>query len=199
MDITFCTGLMGAGKSKRLIEEYRNDQREKIALAVSLIEETGSKGIIESRNGDKISAIYLNKDQHKENIELIEDFVFTNDDIDVIYIDESQFLPKKTIIELIDFSDCFNVTIHFFGLDLTFTGEYFESSKYLLETLPYEKIYRINRKCDITDCENLAQYNARIVNGEIVRTGEIFVQEKSLYLALCEHHFFTKDSIFSLE
>lgn len=198
MTVTFCTGLMGAGKSKRLIKEYENDQREKIAFAASLTKETGSNGVIESRNGSKIPATYLNKDQHKEIIELIENITFAND-VDVIYIDESQFLSKKTIMELIIFSDHFNVPIHFFGLDLTFTGEYFESSKYLLDTLQKENIRRISRQCEIIGCENLAQYNARIINGEIVRTGDLFVQEKSLYLALCRHHFFTKDPIFSLE
>ena len=33
MDITFNTGLMGAGKSKKLIDDYLMETKEKVALS----------------------------------------------------------------------------------------------------------------------------------------------------------------------
>lgn len=61
MDITFNTGLMGSGKSKKLIDDYLIDPKEKVVLSVSLTEDTFSRGKIESRDGRSLKSINLNR------------------------------------------------------------------------------------------------------------------------------------------
>jgi thymidine kinase len=188
MTITFNTGLMGAGKSKKLIDDYLKDQTKKVALTVSLDEETSTKGIIESRDGRKLNAINLYKDHHKENLELLKSIIFMTN-ADTIYIDESQFLDRDTTLDFCFFANIYHVSIYFYGLDLTFTGDLFESSRALLTILPSENINRIERACEAPQCSNLASFNARIINGKVSRFGETFVEEKSKYMALCSNHY----------
>jgi thymidine kinase len=191
MAITFTTGLMGAGKSKELIEKFRKDPSKRIALAAHLTEKTGTSGIVESRNGWTAKAVYLNKDQVNETIELIKHLIYMKN-IDTIYIDEVQFLPKETVEKIIEVVErCKDVDVHFFGLSTTFTAEYFESSEFLLNTLPKSNTFYLSRLCEIPVCRNIAEYNGRIVNGKVAREGETFVSEKSTYMALCGTHYFS--------
>lgn len=194
MDITFNTGLMGSGKSKKLIDDYLIDPKEKVALSVSLTEDTFSRGKIESRDGRSLKSINLNRDQFKQNISLLEIIIFMTN-TQTIYIDESQFLPKETVEEFVSLSESYHVPIHFYGLDLTFTGELFDSSSHLLTILPSENINRISRGCEASKCSKIAQYNARIVDGKVSRSGETFVEEKSYYLALCSDHYYNDEKI----
>ncbi|MED4262041.1 thymidine kinase [Priestia aryabhattai] len=189
--ITFTTGLMGAGKSKELIERYRNDKSTRATLTASLTENTGTEGKIESRNGEVIPALNIHKDQLEATLGLIMYLIFEFK-VTTLYIDEIQFLDKETIKEILDYARYQDVTIHFYGLETTFTSDYFESSKYLLEELSEDEIFKISRECEIEDCNNTAQYNARIVNGRVTREGNTFVEEKSTYLSLCKKHYFSK-------
>ncbi|MBU8845706.1 thymidine kinase [Alkalihalobacillus gibsonii] len=194
MDITFNTGLMGAGKSKKLIDDYLMETKEKVALSVSLTEDTFSRGKIESRDGRSLKSINLNKDQFEQNISLLEAIIFMTN-TQTIFIDESQFLPKETIEKFVSLSQVCHVPIHFYGLDLTFTGELFDSSNYLLTILPSKNIIRVSRKCEAPQCFKEAEYNARIVDGKVSRSGETFVKEKSNYLALCSDHYYNNEKI----
>jgi thymidine kinase len=189
MAATFTTGLMGSGKSRFLIHQYGKDSTKKIAFAVHLTEQTGTRGTIESRNGKIIECVYLNKDQGEEIIQLVRTLIHMTN-IDSIYIDEIQFLPPVIIPGLLNLSEKNNVETHFFGLSTTFTSEYFDASKILLDNLPLENIIRIPMICQTDDCSNNAEYNARIVNGKVKRSGETFLQEKSSYLSVCEKCYF---------
>jgi len=188
--ITFTTGLMGAGKSKELIERYRNDESVRATLTASLTEGTGTEGKIESRNGEVIPALNIRKDQLEATLGLI--MFLLEFKVETLYIDEIQFLDKDTIKEILNFARYQDITIHFYGLETTFTSDYFESSKYLLDELSEDEIFKISRECEIEDCNNTAQYNARIVNGRVTREGDTFVEEKSTYLSLCKKHYFSK-------
>lgn len=188
MIATFTTGLMGAGKSKHLIEQYNADKNRKVAFAAHLTETTDTLGSIESRNGSSIPAIYLNKDEEDEVVSLIKWYVFERE-VESIYIDEIQFLSESVISRILYLSQ-FGANIYFFGLTLTFTSDYFESSKYLLDELAKFNILYIKRDCEISGCENEAEYNARIVDGQVARSGDTFVETKSTYLALCKKHYF---------
>ncbi|WP_353856845.1 thymidine kinase [Bacillus sp. Bos-x628] len=189
MNITFNTGVMGSGKSKKLIDDYLMDPEENVVLSVCLIEDTFSIGKVESRDGRSLRSINLNKDQIKQNIFLLESIIsMTN--VQTIYIDESQFLSKETVEKIVSLSTHYHGSIHFYGLDLTFTGELFDSSKHLLSILPPENINRIERSCEVSMCPKIAEYNARIVDGKVSRFGETFVEEKNIYLALCSDHYY---------
>lgn len=187
--ITFTTGLMGAGKSKELIERYRNDESVRATLVASLTEKTGTEGKIESRNGEVIPALNIHKDQLEATLGLIM-FLVLEFKVTTLYIDEIQFLNKETIKEILTYARYQDITVHLYGLETTFTSDYFESSKYLLEELPEEQVFKISRDCEYEGCGLTAQYNARIVNGRVAREGKTFVEEKNTYLALCENHYY---------
>lgn len=189
MEITFMTGLMGSGKSAKLIEQFKKDKTKRIALAARFDDYTGTRVPIKSRNGQSIEALALNREQSKEIEKLIRLLAYFSK-INTIYIDEVQFLTSEQLSSIILQCKLANVNVHLFGLSLTFTGELFRASEWLLQTLPEESIYDIEAKCEEASCDNLADYNARIINGKIARSGSTFVEEKSTYKTLCEKHFF---------
>lgn len=183
MEITFDTGLMGAGKSKKLIEDFKKDKTQKIALAAHLTNKTGTIGKIESRNGSKIRAVYLHED--------IERFVrnlLSMKNIDSIYIDEVQFLTKIQVLDVVHLCYTYNVDVHFYGLSTTFSAEYFESSKVLIQ-LHSIKFNYLSMTCQIEDCLEEAEFNGRIIDGKVAREGDTFLVAKSKYLALCKKHY----------
>ncbi|WP_180236348.1 thymidine kinase [Bacillus wiedmannii] len=189
MTQTFTTGLMGAGKSRELIERFNADVTKKVAMAAHLTEETGTVGKIESRNGKKVKAIYLNKSHSKEVLEVVKNFIFMKN-IDSIYIDEVQFFPKSIISDISKVAEESHVDVHFFGLSTTFTADYFEASELLLKIILDENIIKISMGCQTEGCTEKAEYNARMVDGKVAREGDTFLQQKSKYLALCKKCYF---------
>lgn len=190
MVATFTTGLMGSGKSKALIEKFKKDNTLCIAFSAKLKEKTGTIGTIESRNGQFIPSININANEHEKVIKLIELF-FSIQVFKTVYIDEVQFLSKMTLSEILNEANKNEIDIHFYGLSTTFTGDYFEGSSYLLNEIEPINIINIPMNCQYENCNSLAEYNARIVNGTVVRDGDIFVEEKSKYLAYCKKHYFS--------
>lgn len=185
MKITFTTGVMGSGKSKDLIEKFNEDNSKKVSLAISLTEETGAEGLIESRNGSSLNTTFLNVNNEEESLLLLT-FIIVVHEVDVLYIDEVQFLSEATISKIFEIALTFGTTIHFYGLTTTFTNELFEASQFLLESLPKDSLRFIYRTCESITCEAQATHNARLVDGKIVREGETFLSAKNKYVALCE-------------
>lgn len=190
MNLTFTTGLMGAGKSAALIEKFMKDTRRCIAFSAHLTKETGSLGKIESRNGQTLYSINLNVERFEEVIKEITN-MFNVTDIEAVYIDEVQFFPIDMISRICSLAEEKNMEVNFYGLLTTFTGSYFESSSFLLKKIEPELITNLPIDCQHEDCDDPANYNARIVNGHVMRSGETFVAAKSKYLALCEKHYFS--------
>jgi thymidine kinase len=190
MVATFTTGLMGSGKSKSLIEKIKKDNTLCITLSAKLEEETGTIGTIESRNGQFIFSININANEHEKVIRFVNLF-FSVPELETVYIDEVQFLNKMTLSKILNGAIENGIDIHFYGLSTTFTGDYFEGSSYLLSEIEPMNISNIPMNCQHDNCESIAEYNARIVNGKVARNGDTFVEEKSKYLAYCKKHYFS--------
>lgn len=189
MTSTFTTGVMGAGKSRTLIEKFKKDDTSRVALAADLIEKTGNLGEIKSRNGQSIFAFNLNALEHEEVIKYVEG-IFKDPNLETAYIDEVQFLDKLTVSKILNLSIEHEIDIHFFGLSTAFTTDYFDASKFLLNAISPDKIEQIPMDCQSDGCTNKAEYNARIVDGEVARQGKTMVAEKSVYLSICKKHYF---------
>lgn len=190
MEIFFITGLMGAGKSRMLIEDYNSNIENKIAFAANLVEKTGTRGQIVSRNGWEISSYNLYNQDTPENIVKKIDELIPENKTTYVYIDESQFLSKQQVIKIIEMLNKKDgIVIYFYGLDLTFQDVYFESAKYLIDLLDSDEIYLLMKPCDRPRCLRVARHNARIVNGKVAKSGDVFLEEKSEYLAVCDKHF----------
>lgn len=192
MENTFTTGLMSSGKSKILIEDFNIEKKENrrlYPLSVSIDKKTGYVDEIRSRNGSSMKSTVLNKDTYKDNLEFLLGLIGRG--FKVFYIDEIQFMSKKTVEVLLNLSLNYKVQFRFYGLLTTFTGEYFESSRYLVETLDKKNIRFLNMECQFEGCRNIASNNARIVNDQIVRSGQTFIEKKSKYMSLCKNHYFS--------
>ena len=188
MVATFTTGLMGSGKSKSLVEKVKKDKTFYVILSAKLKEKTGTIGVVESRNGQFVFSVNINANEHEEVTKFI-DSLFSLRELETIYIDEVQFLNKTVLSKILNKAIEKEIDIHFYGLSTTFTGDYFEASKYLLSVIDPENIFVIPMNCEYEGCKSIAEYNARIINGKVVKDGDVFVEEKSKYLAYCKKHF----------
>lgn len=184
------TGLMGSGKSKELISLCNKEKEKFIVLNAVIKGQNGEPDIVTSRNGQSIKSIQLSSDSKVGEIEFFINQIIISTKIKVIYLDEVQFLSAKQVNVIERVCSFYGVDLNFFGLGLDFKAEYFPATQYLLMNLSSDNIIRLPRKCEIEDCNKPAEYNARIVNGKIQRTGQLFESEKALYKALCAEHYY---------
>ena len=103
-------------------------------------------------------------------------------DVDVIIVDEAQFLTKAQIIQLRDIVSRYNIPVWCYGLRTDFRGELFEGSKALFELA--DDIHEIESVCD---CGNKALINARFdESGNIIVDGNVVdIGGNEKYKAVC--------------
>ncbi len=104
--------------------------------------------------------------------------------IDVILVDEAQFLSKNQIDELNIISKAMDINVICYGLRVNFRGELFNGSKKLLEVA--DKLEELVTLCE---CKKIARFVGRKVNGEFVTSGKEIVidgeDSKVEYVPLC--------------
>ena len=100
--------------------------------------------------------------------------------VDVIIVDEAQFLTARQVDELHEISS--NVPVLCYGLLTDFSTHLFEGSKRLVETA--ESMQEVKTICA---CGRKATCNARFVGGEIVTEGDSVAIENGnvTYEAMC--------------
>lgn len=176
----FRYGAMGSSKTANaLMVRYNYLEKGKNPLLL--------KPAIENRDGEKIisSRIGLSAE-----CELAEEFLMKAtkeylNQYDVIIIDEAQFLKTSDIDVLARIVDECQITVICYGLRTDFTGHLFEGSKRLMELA--DVIEEIPTICW---CGKKAQFNARVKNGTVVKTGEqIEMGGNESYVSLCRKHF----------
>ena len=188
----FRYSTMNAGKSIELIKvAYNYEERGKRVLTlVPSADNRYGTGVITSRIGIQRQAIMVSQDSNILEIFMRER---EKDDIDCVLIDESQFLKKHHVQELVEIVDSFNVPVLAYGLKNDFRNEMFEGSYYLL--IYADKIEEIKTICW---CGRKATMIARIVNGEFVKKGEqVVIGGNDMYVSLCRKHY--NDGRFKLD
>lgn len=116
-------------------------------------------------------------------------FVEELDEIDVstydcLIVDEAQFLTKAQVEKLVKIVDEMNVPVIAYGLRADFQGNFFEGSHWLMAWA--DTIEEIKTVCW---CGRKAIWNARILNGQVVKTGQqILLGGNESYVALCRRH-----------
>lgn len=184
----FKTGTMGGGKTLDLLRcKYNYEERGMKTLAFKPILDT-SEGVkeclIRSRTGMECEAIWIEKDM--DLTKYIMDYLEKNK-LDVIIIDEVQFLTEKQIEQLQEIVYDLHIPIICYGLTTDFRGYLFPSISRLIALA--DDISRIKAICW---CGAKASQNARVINGEMVIEGnqiEIKNQNDIKYIALCNRHF----------
>ena len=155
----------------------------------------GAMGSSKTANALMVRYNYLEKNQHPV---LLKPRTDTRDgetivrsriglQAECVFVDEflGQFLTEEQVDMLSDIVDIYDVPVLCYGLRTDFTGHFFEGARRLMEIA--DVIEEVPTVCW---CGRRAQYNARVKDGMIVRTGEqVMLGGNESYVSLCRRHF----------
>ena len=176
----FVYSTMNAGKSIELLKTAHNYEEcgKSVLLLTPEVDIRGGVGVIESRIGLKRNAIPINGETDLWKIA-------TEHSPDCVLIDEAQFLSKEHVVQLVRVADEADITVMCFGLKSDFRGEQFEGSYYLM--VYADKIEELKTICW---CGRKAIFNARVRDGELIRSGkQIEIGGNESYIPLCRKHY----------
>ena len=180
----FFYGAMNSGKTTKILQCAYNyeEQGMRPIIMKPKIDTKGSEYIV-SRIGSKRKVDFL-----IDNSENIYDIIvekYTN--VDLIIIDEAQFLTEKQVNELMDAVIDLDISIMCFGLRTDFLGNCFEGAKRLLAIS-----HEISEIKTICECGHKAMFNVRLIDGKVQTKGEsvaIDGEGKVTYTVACPRCF----------
>ncbi len=180
-DLVFINSVMNSGKTARLLEMNFNNKKigKKTLLFKSGLDDR--EKTIKSRIGLEEKCLLLN---NKKDFKLIKN-------VDLVLIDEAQFLSKKDIDKLRMISITKNIDIYCFGLKSDFKGNLFPGSKRLLEIADH--VEELKTMCS---CGSKATMNLKYDNktGIIIRDGDtIDCGYEDKYMSVCYKHWNSKN------
>lgn len=179
--LIFRYGAMGASKTANaLMVAYNYKERgQKAIIFKPEIDDRDKGGVVKSRCGIESKVVLI-----KVSDNIVDLLLKHKEKIDCVIIDESQFLNKKQIEQLIEITDNHNIPTICYGLRTDFKGELFEGSKWLMCWA--DTIEEIKTICW---CGKKATFNARLEDGKIIKHGEkIKIGGNESYIALCRKH-----------
>ena len=113
------------------------------------------------------------------------------DDVNVILVDEAQFLSKKQVEDLGIITKALNIDVICYGLRVNFRGELFKGSKKLLEEAD-----ALDELVTLCECRKVARFVGRKVDGEYKLDGPEIIIDGSKsnieYVPLCKECYLTK-------
>ena len=176
----FFYGAMGSSKTANalMVRFNYHERGMKAALLKPKSESRDGKHIVKSRIGIEGDCVY------------VEDFLDQVDrgeipEVDAIIIDEAQFLTREQVDKFSDLVDFHNIPVLCYGLRTDFQGNAFPGSARLLELAD-----QIVESSTVCWCGRKARFNARVMDGKIVREGEqVQLGGNESYTSLCRKHF----------
>ena len=175
----FKYGVMGSSKTAQaLITKFNYEERGmKVWLIKPEIDNRESEGVLASRAGLSAKAYVL-----PSNESVLESFLHLSEKVDVIIVDESQFLSEDQVNELAMLVIDYNIPVLCFGLRADFRTKMFPGSKRLMEIA--DSITEIKTICS---CGRKATVNVRLdEHGNIITKGEqIMIGGNDKYTAMC--------------
>lgn len=187
--IFFKYAAMNAGKSTQLIQaafNYTERGMKPLVLKPSI--DTRSKATeVSARVGIACPCTSFTKSESIIDVVLDNTEDFTR--IDVVLIDEAQFMSEEQVVQLIFIAKCLKIPVVCYGLKNDFSGNLFEGSAKLLAIA--DKFEELKTVCW---CGSKATQNARVNSeGEMVLEGEtVEVGDVGRYVPLCLEHFYLK-------
>jgi len=163
---------MGVGKSEDLIREYNSyklNNMEVLALKSRIDTREGNdECYISSRNGNKIKAQWIEKDENIFN-KVQYAITINKNIIKAVILDECNFLSISQIEQISDVVDYLDIDCYCYSLLTNYMSYQFEGSKRLIELANHDCI----RFMTTRDSEgNIPSINAKIVNNEVIKQGE---------------------------
>lgn len=178
-DLVFEYGVMNSGKTISLLKEaYNYEKVGKNVIVFAPAKDTRGKiGVISTENGWKREAIVVNEKFNIKNY-----ICNLQEKPDVIFVDESQFFIEEQIYDLAYIANVINIPVFCYGLLTDFRCELFEGSNALLKCAS-----TLKNITTICECGEKATVNMRVVNGEVVMSGEQVVIGRvgSMYYPVC--------------
>ena len=180
----FFYGAMNSGKTTRILQCAYNyeEQGMKPIIMKPKIDTKGEEYIV-SRIGSKRKVDFLI--EQKQNIYDIIVEKFTN--VDLIIIDEAQFLTEDHVNQLMDAVIDLDISIMCFGLRTDFTGRSFPGARRLLDIA-----HELTEVKTICECGHKAMFNVRLIDGKVQTEGEsvaIDGEGKVTYTVACPRCF----------
>ncbi len=175
----FKYGVMGSSKTAQaLITKFNYEERGmRVWLIKPAIDSRDGDGIVKSRAGLEAHAYVLPYDE-----DVYKSFQKLTGQIDVIIVDECQFLTEAQVDQLSMIVIDYNVPVLCFGLRADFRTKMFPGSKRLMEIA--DSITEIKTICS---CGRKATVNVRLnEEGKIITEGEqILLGGNDKYTAMC--------------
>ena len=191
----FFYGAMNSGKTTRILQCAYNyeEQGMKPIIMKPSIDTKGNEYIV-SRIGSKRKVDYLIP--NKENI--YDTIVEKYTNVDLIIVDEAQFLSEKQVNQLMDIVIDLNIPVMCYGLRTDFLGNSFPGARRLLDIA-----HELSEIKTICECGKKAMFNIRLIDGKVQTEGDsvaIDGEGKVSYTVACArcfrlktHHKFDKD------
>ncbi|MGB4660492.1 MAG: thymidine kinase [Mobilitalea sp.] len=182
----FKYGVMGSSKTAQaLITKFNYEERGmKVWLIKPQTDIRDGSNLVKSRAGLQSTAYVL---PISENV--YQSFHTISDPLDVIIVDECQFLSEDQVDQLAMIVIDYNIPVLCFGLRTDFRTKMFPASKRLMEIS--DSITEIKTICS---CGRKATVNVRLDgNGKIITEGEqILIGGNDKYTAMCYQCFIEK-------
>lgn len=180
----FYYSAMNAGKSTMLLQSSFNYQERGMnpLIFTAAIDDRYGVGLVSSRIGLQADAhLYNDRDNIFERVQLLH----SQNKVDCLLIDESQFLTKKQVYQITELVDKLHIPALCYGLRTDFQGELFEGAKYLLAWA--DKLVEIKSICH---CGRKATMVIRTdLDGNALLDGcQVVIGGNDKYLSVCRMH-----------
>lgn len=180
----FFYGAMNSGKTTRILQCAYNyeEQGMKPIIMKPKIDTKGESHIV-SRIGSKRKVDYLIED----TINIYDVIVEKYTNVDLIIVDEAQFLTEKQVNQLMDAVIDLDISIMCFGLRTDFMGNSFPGARRLLDIA-----HELSEVKTICECGHKAMFNVRLIDGKVQTEGNsvaIDGEGKVTYTVACPRCF----------
>lgn len=181
----FRYGAMGSSKTANaLMVRYNYIERgQKVVLLKPSMENRDGERIIKSRIGLQADCEFV--EEFLEHVHKEWKNPINYAEIACIIVDECQFMTPEQVDDLAHIVDFCDIPVICYGLRTDFQSKMFPGAARLFEVA--DEIEQVPTVCW---CGRRAHFNARVINGKIVREGEqVFLGGNESYVALCRKHF----------
>ena len=160
----FKYGAMKSGKTTDIIKTYYNYKEKGMNVLIMKPGDDKKAGSnIQSRSGAELNADYV----VPSNIDVYQLITYhlIDNNVDVIIVDEAQFLTPKQVDELSEVVDQFDIPVLCYGLRADAFSNMFPGSQRLFEIA--DKIEELKAICE---CGKKATFNLRLnkIDGELI-------------------------------
>ena len=132
--LTFIYSTVNAGKSANLLMRAHSCSERGMTFLILVPDVTQKRdgtSQVASRIGFTHEAISISKDSDPAEI-VLQDTIKNSVSVDVIFVDEAQFLTKEQVLKLTVVADQIGVPVFAYGLRTDFKGNPFEGATFLM-------------------------------------------------------------------